>query len=434
MTNNDDGTICGYKIHRFCYLFPKMTNEEYDSLKEDVKLNGQIEPVLITSNNEILDGFHRSKIVSELGMELKTVLFEGNENDYLNVVISKNLKRRMLTTNQKALLGCELLDLFKNDAKLRKIRNLKQNDAPNASQDALGKSSHKAALLVGSSSASIERAKGIITNGSDQLIEAVKNNEINLTDANDISKFGKDKQTRLIKESKTVNFKDIRKSINDEQILASASWINSKRSSENAKQHSEARKVANKHLKIPTGKYSTIIIDFPWDIGKGSDLNRMGEIPYPMMSIEEIKNQKDTILNIANNDCFLMLWSPISFLPTALNIITHFGFKYKFNIVWVKRRNKGGLCGVKPTGYPRYIHEHLIVGSIGNPKFDDVLNFDTVIDGERREHSRKPKEIYKILERVCPKPIIDLYSREDWKKSNINIDNWGLESDKFNNV
>ena len=34
-------TICGFKIHRFVKLFPSMTEEEYQDLKEDIKLNGQ---------------------------------------------------------------------------------------------------------------------------------------------------------------------------------------------------------------------------------------------------------------------------------------------------------------------------------------------------------------------------------------------------------
>ena len=152
-------TICGFKIHRFVKLFPSMTEEEYQDLKEDIKLNGQIEPVLINSNNEILDGFHRSKCVSELGLNLKTTLYKGTEKDYLNVVISKNLKRRMLNVNQKSLLGVRLLDLFKNDAELRRLNNLKQNQqTPNATRVSLGRSSEQAGKLVGVSHKSIERA------------------------------------------------------------------------------------------------------------------------------------------------------------------------------------------------------------------------------------------------------------------------------------
>ena len=149
------------------------------------------------------------------------------------------------------------------------------------------------------------------------------------------------------------------------------------------------------------------------------------------MSLEQIKNKKQLIDKISNKDAWLFLWSPISFLPSALDVMQHLEFTYKFNIVWVKRREKNGICGVKPTGYPRYVHEHLLVGKKGKIEFDDCLDFDTVVDGLRRNHSRKPEEIYKLINRVCPNPIIDIFSRQDWKQSNLDIDSWGLESNKF---
>ncbi len=104
MTNNDE-TICGYKLHRFIKLFPSMNDEEYQSLKEDIKLNGQLEPVIINSNKQIIDGYHRSKCVSELGLKLKTKTFSGNDAEILELCLSLNLKRRMLSHNQKSLLG-----------------------------------------------------------------------------------------------------------------------------------------------------------------------------------------------------------------------------------------------------------------------------------------------------------------------------------------
>ena len=423
-----EDTICGYKIHRFVKLFPSMTEEEYQDLKEDIKLNGQIEPVLINSNNEILDGFHRSKCVSELGLNLKTTLYKGTEKDYLNIVISKNIKRRMLTTNQRSLLGVKLLDLYKNDAELRRLNNLKQNQqTPNATRVSLGRSSEQAGKLVGVSHKSIERAAKVLENGTDKLIDLVETNQLNLTDAYDISKFNKDRQDKIL-ESKSKE--EIKEKLTDHQILNKASWLNSTRASENAKKHAQDRKAA-KNINNAVGKYSTIILDPPWDIGSGSSLNRSGETPYTTMSLNEIKSKKDKVNKLANDDCWLFLWSPISFLPAALEVVNLFGFTYKFNIVWLKKREKGGTCGVKPTAYPRYVHEHLLVGKKGKIEFDDVLNFDTVINGLRREHSRKPQEVYQIINRVCPKPIIDLYSREDWKKSGLNIDSWGLETDKF---
>ena len=50
-------------------LVPALSSQEYQSLKRSIKENGQYVPIIINSNNIILDGHHRFRICKELGIK-----------------------------------------------------------------------------------------------------------------------------------------------------------------------------------------------------------------------------------------------------------------------------------------------------------------------------------------------------------------------------
>ena len=64
--------------------------------------------------------------------------------------------------------------------------------------------------------------------------------------------------------------------------------------------------------------------------------------------------------------------------------------------------------------------EQCLMGTIGNPKrlSKDVRRL--IID-KRREHSRKPEEIYSRIERLVEGPYLELFAR----KTKKNWDSWG---------
>ncbi|MGC2077984.1 MAG: MT-A70 family methyltransferase, partial [Xanthobacteraceae bacterium] len=119
----------------------------------------------------------------------------------------------------------------------------------------------------------------------------------------------------------------------------------------------------------------------------------------------------------------LLLWVTAPFLQQAFDVIAAWGFTYSSNLVWVKDRIGTGF-------WCRNQHEHLLIGRRGRfraPKpADRPLS---VIAAPRREHSRKPDEVYEIVERAYPDvPKIELFARQrrpDW-------DVFGDEIDKFN--
>src|SRR5438445_10455549 len=102
------------------------------------------------------------------------------------------------------------------------------------------------------------------------------------------------------------------------------------------------------------------------------------------------------------------------------------GFSYKSNIVWHKVRKDGGSDGRGVGFYFRNVTELILFGVKGK-------NARTLAPGRRqvnllatrkREHSRKPDEIYPIIEACSPGPRMELFARgrrRDWAV-------WGYEA------
>ena len=89
------------------------------------------------------------------------------------------------------------------------------------------------------------------------------------------------------------------------------------------------------------------------------------------------------------------------------------GFQYKTNVVWHKVRKDGGPDGRGVGFYFRNVTELILFGVRGK-------NARTLAPGRRqvniirsmkREHSRKPDELYEIIESCSPEPRLELFAR-----------------------
>lgn len=113
------------KLHRVARLFPDMTTQQFNDLVEDIRKNGQIEPILLCSG-KIADGRHRYKACNKLKIEAKTVRWEdvrpSKDASIVDYVISRNLRRRHLTKSQRAAIATEALPLYEDEAKAKMKR------------------------------------------------------------------------------------------------------------------------------------------------------------------------------------------------------------------------------------------------------------------------------------------------------------------------
>ncbi len=112
-----------YEYHDIANIFPMMKGEEYERLKEDIAINGQIDPVILYEN-KILDGRNRYQALCDIGLAVEFEEYTGNQP--ITYVISKNLHRRHLEAGQRAMIATDIKPMLEVEAKKRQLANLKQ--------------------------------------------------------------------------------------------------------------------------------------------------------------------------------------------------------------------------------------------------------------------------------------------------------------------
>lgn len=113
------------KFHPIADLFPLMEGDEFDGLALDIRLHGQLQPI-ITYQGMILDG--RNRYLACKSADVEPLFKEYTGNDPAIFVTSMNIERRHLTPTQRACIGVELMPFYQEDARKRQIAVLKQGD------------------------------------------------------------------------------------------------------------------------------------------------------------------------------------------------------------------------------------------------------------------------------------------------------------------
>ena len=179
----------------------------------------------------------------------------------------------------------------------------------------------------------------------------------------------------------------------------------------------------------PYGGYQFIMADPPWNFELRSEAGdeKSAQAQYDCMSLEDINALP--VGKLAGADSLLWLWCTHPMLPQALETLSAWGFTFKTSGVWSKRNPESGKLAFG-TGYVlRCASEPFLIGTIGSPK--TTRSTRTVIEGPRREHSRKPDEAYTAAESLMPDiRRADLFSRQ----TRSGWDNWGDEAEKFDEV
>ena len=122
----------------------------------------------------------------------------------------------------------------------------------------------------------------------------------------------------------------------------------------------------------------------------------------------------------------LYLWVPNALLAEGLHVLAAWGFTYKTMLIWAKRRQDGGPDGRGGGFYFRNATESVLFGIRGDLRTGPAGRRQVnIIDAPKQEHSRKPDELYDIIEACSPGPYLELFARrprEGWLS-------WGAEAD-----
>jgi len=162
------------------------------------------------------------------------------------------------------------------------------------------------------------------------------------------------------------------------------------------------------------GSYGTILADPPWRF-----MNRTGKVApeherlhrYHTMPLAEIASLP--IAACCAPACHLYLWVPNALLADGLAVMRAWGFVYKTNIVWLKVRKDGEPDGRGVGFYFRNVTELVMFGVRGKLRTLAPGRRQTnIIRSRKREHSRKPDELYQVIEACSPGPRLELFARQ----------------------
>lgn len=167
----------GYQPHPLSHIIPEMSPEEFEELKKDIQANGLQNPIVLYQK-QILDGRHRYKACKELDITPSFVEYKGI--DPLSYVISLNVKRRHITSSQKAAIAVDLLPYLEKEAKKR--QGARTDITQNVAGSVSGESREQAARLIGTNRQYVSDAKRIKKH-SQELFEQIRIGKISIVEA-----------------------------------------------------------------------------------------------------------------------------------------------------------------------------------------------------------------------------------------------------------
>lgn len=170
---------------------------------------------------------------------------------------------------------------------------------------------------------------------------------------------------------------------------------------------------AEELLALGRNRFGTVLADPPWRF-----TNRTGKMApehkrlsrYATMTLEQILELP--VPQIVLPQSHLYLWVPNALIHEGLEVMSRWGFTYKTNLVWYKRRKDGGPDGRGVGFYFRNVTELILFGVRGRLRTKAAGRRQVnLMSSRKREHSRKPDEQYPIIESCSPGPYLEMFAR-----------------------
>lgn len=190
-------------------------------------------------------------------------------------------------------------------------------------------------------------------------------------------------------------------------------------------------------------KYGAIYADPPWHFQTWAGARKSGAGVACRASKPAYKTMVDAdiaalpVADFAADNCALFLWTCWPVLERTFPILAAWGFTYKTcAFCWVKGRNPALFPGDEfpdlfndrmGLGYwTRANSEVCLLATRGKPKRQNA-DVRQVILAPLREHSRKPDETRKRIERLVAGPYLEMFARTTVPGWDV----WGNETTKF---
>lgn len=185
--------------------------------------------------------------------------------------------------------------------------------------------------------------------------------------------------------------------------------------------HKEAVSDQEGLIAVHQPKADIVYADPPWDIQQKGHFGAAKH--YSLMTLDRIKAMPVGDLCKKNAACFL--WSTNAALPDAIDVLKAWGFTYRGYYVWGKSQMGLGQ-------YFRNATEVMLLGTRGKMPVDckNQQNWNLL---PRQEHSKKPEELYPLIERMYRnRTYLELFARK--RPTNKGWLCWGLECEGGSDV
>ena len=159
-------------------------------------------------------------------------------------------------------------------------------------------------------------------------------------------------------------------------------------------------------------RYGALLVDPPWKFEAYSHkgiTTRSAESKYRTAPLDALKMLP--VGDIAAKDSCLFLWAVDSHLDQAIQLMHAWGFTFKtVGFVWVKTA-KSGAPRMSMGLWTRKMSEICLLGTRGKPRRKSG-GVRQIIMAPRREHSRKPDEVYSRIEALVAGPYCEFFARQ----------------------
>jgi len=155
-------------------------------------------------------------------------------------------------------------------------------------------------------------------------------------------------------------------------------------------------------MSIFQNKIKVVMADTPWDIHM--------DLPYGTMTDNEMRQMR---VDLIQDEGLLFLWVTGRAMELARECMEVWGYRRVEEIIWVKTNQLQRIIRTGRTGHwINHSKEHCLIGVKGNPRVNRNIDCDVIV-AEVRETSRKPDEIYRVIERMCPGGYkLELFGRQ----------------------
>ncbi|MCH8999528.1 MAG: hypothetical protein IID48_14875 [Proteobacteria bacterium] len=357
-----------WTTHPAATLFPLLEGSDFEALVTDIREHGLREAMWLDLDGRVLDGRNRLRACEAADVEPRFRRYEGD--DPLGFVLSLNLHRRHLNESQRAMVAARVATLGRGQ----------RQDRVDGSIDL-----STAGEFLNVSGGSIKRARVVQEHGGPELVQAVDQALVTVSDAAAVAKESHTTQRASVGavqrgEANNLKTAKVRRDIERQRL-----------------------EIAEGRTDLPEGVFQVIVIDPPWPYDTKYDpthwLGRSA-CRYPDMSIAEL----EALELPADKNCVLWLWTTNGFMGEACDLLKAWGFQRKTILTWVKPRIGTGR-------WLRNRTEHCLLAVKGSPKVS-LTNQSTVLEAPAREHSRKPDEFYDLVDSLCVGRTLDYFSRE----------------------